>query len=66
MTVTSDDDDDDVFKIVMIIAVSVLGVLLIMENIIVCYMYCKKRGLFRRDPFSDDTARLEEFIKATE
>ena len=26
-------------------------------------MYCKKRGLFRRDTFSDDTARLKEFIK---
>ena len=62
------DSDTDIFKIAMIAAVIVLGALLIIENIIVCWMCCcnKKNVFTRRRSFSEDSAKLEEFIKAVE
>jgi len=66
MTVTCDDDDIDVFKTAMIVAVNVLVDLLIIVNVVVCCIYCKKRGLFKRKPISEDCARLEEFNKSVE
>jgi len=65
----SSDDDTDVFKIVMIVVVSILGALLIIENCILCIMCCRKGKAslsIRSDAFSDDSAKLEEFIKEVE
>ena len=39
----SSDDDTDVFEIVMIAVVSVLGALLIIETFILCIVCCRKK-----------------------